>query len=459
MSDETNVTEIEVKENLLLDLIGREEKPSKDELEEALSDLHPADIADMLEDIDDEQGIKLVFSYEDKEFLAEVLELADDHIQTKIVNILDYPSIIELFSYMSKDDITDILGDLDFNVQKSLLKLMKKSDSRELQVLLGYDEDTAGGIMTTEYIAVYENMSVEEVISKLREIAPKTEVIEFIFITNKQKQLVGLVDLRDILSSPSETLISEIMDDNVISVYPEIDQEEVIQVVQKYDLNVLPVVNHRNGLLGIVTADDVIDVMVEEQTEDILRLGGVNEEEKIGGPFLGSVKKRLPWLLINLLTAFVAAFVIHAFEGVIAKVVALAMAMTVVSGMGGNAATQTLSIVIRSITLGEVNLVEDWKYIFKELLVGIVDGLVTGIAAGFIMYYIYGNWYLGVVILLAMVGNLVFAAIAGFFIPLIVKKFGGDPALVSTIFVTTVTDTCGFALYLGIAKLFMSYLT
>lgn len=458
MTEENIVDEIEVNKNLLFDLLDTEDEIQIERVFELFAELHPADIANVLEEIDNYNVIKDLFKYEDKEFLAEVFESSSDKIQSIIVDLLDYKDIIKLFSFMSKDDITDILGELDFNVRKALLNLMKKSDSKELEVLLGYDEDTAGGIMTTEYIAVYEHFTIKQVLDKIKEIAPKTEIIESIFVINRSRQLVGIVDIRDILTTDRRTKLANIMNANVISCNPEIDQEEVVQIVQKYDLRVLPVVNHRNGLLGIITSDDVIDVMIEEQTEDILRLGGVNEEEKIGGNIIGSVRRRLPWLILNLATAFIAAYVVHMFEGTIAKVVALAMAMTVVSGMGGNAGTQTLSLVIRGITLGEINLTKHWSMIFKEVLVGIIDGLVTGLIAGVIMYLIYGNWYLGIVILLALICNLILSALSGFFIPLIVKKFGGDPALVSTIFVTTVTDTCGFALYLGIASMFMKYL-
>lgn len=433
------------------------ESGATEKLNDILEDMHPVDVAACLEEADAD-GIKYFFESVDREFLAEVLEQADEELQVRILSQQDYPSIIGLFSFMSKDDIADILGILPIGMRKSLLNLMKASDSRELQVLMGYGEDTAGGIMTTEYIALNGELSMEQALLKIKQIAPRTEVLETIFVLNRHRQLVGIADLRDILVSPNDDLLSTIMDDNVICVYPEEDQEEVSRLVSKYDLSVIPVINKRNALLGIITVDDIIDVMVEEQTEDILRLGGVSEEEKIGGPVVESIKRRLPWLLLNLATAFAAAFTISIFESVIVQVAALASAMTIISGMGGNAGTQTLSLVIRSITLGEIELNKNWHMVFREIMVGLINGAVVGLVTGLIMYLRYGNFYLGVIIFIAMIGNLLIAGIFGFLIPLLLKHFGADPALSSTIFLTTATDVFGFFIFLGLAKLFLPLL-
>ena len=433
------------------------ESGAVEKLNDLLEDLHPVDVAATLEEIDDE-GILRFYQSADKEFLAEILEQADEELQVRILKQLDYPAIIHLFSFMSKDDIADILGNLPIGMRKSLLNLMKASDSRELQALMGYGEDTAGGIMTTEYIALSGELTMREALLKIKEIAPRTEVLETIFVLDRRRQLIGIADLRDILVAPNDDKLITIMDDNVICVYPEEDQEEVSRLVSKYDLTVIPVINRRNSMLGIITVDDIIDVMVEEQTEDILRLGGVSEEEKIGGPIGESVVKRLPWLMLNLATAFAAAFTISLFEGVIAQVAALASAMTIISGMGGNAGTQTLSLVIRGITLGEIDLKRSWHIVFKEILLGLMDGAAVGFVTGLILYFRYDNFYLGVIIFIAMIGNLVIAGLFGFLIPLILKRVGADPALSSTIFLTTATDVFGFFIFLGLAKMFLPLL-
>ena len=394
-----------------------------------------------------------------KEFLADVLEDADDELQSRVVHQLDYADIIKIFSYMPKDEIADILGDLPIGQRKQLLNMMKASDSRELRVLLGYRDDTAGGLMTTEYIALYQDLTMYQALAKIREIAPKTEVISTIFVLNRSRQLVGWADLRDILSADPGLTIGDIMDSHVITVDPLMDQEDVAQVVRKYDLTALAVVNRRHSLLGVITADDIMDVMVDEQTEDILHMGGVSGQEEIGGPIAVSIKRRLPWLIVNLVTAFIAASAISLFEGVIEQVVALSSIMTIISGMGGNAGSQTLSVAIRGITLGEINLKDDWKLVFKEILLGLLDGALIGLITGIIVSLRYGNAYLGVVTILAMVGNLIIAGIGGYLIPLILEKVGQDPALSSSIFLTTLTDTFGFFIFLGLAQLFLPLLT
>lgn len=440
----------------LLQKIKTRQTLNTDVLDEAM---HSADIVAVLDEDDiTDEDLKWFFSANDKEFLADVLEDADDKLQSRVVHQLDYDDIIKIFSYMPKDEIADILGDLPIGQRKELLNMMKASDSRELRVLLGYRDDTAGGLMTTEYIALYQDLTMYQALAKIREIAPKTEVISTIFVLNRTRQLVGWADLRDILSSDPGLTIEDITDSHVITVDPLMDQEDVAQVVRKYDLTALAVVNRRHSLLGVITADDIMDVMVDEQTEDILHMGGVSGQEEIGGPIGVSIKRRLPWLIVNLVTAFIAASAISLFEGVISQVVALSSIMTIISGMGGNAGSQTLSVAIRGITLGEINLKDDWKMVFKEILLGMLDGALIGLITGIIVSLRYGNAYLGVVTIMAMIGNLIIAGIGGYLIPLILEKIGQDPALSSSIFLTTLTDTFGFFIFLGLAKLFLPLL-
>lgn len=390
--------------------------------------------------------------------MAEIVEQSSEELQVRIIKLFDFKSIVHLFSYMSNDDIADILGNLPIKMRKNLLKMMKTGDTKQLQELLGYAEDSAGGIMTTEYIALKGSLSIGESLMKIKEIGPKTEVIETIFVLSKDKELIGTADLRDILIEDEDKKLVEIMNDNIISVNPEEDQETVSLLVSKYDLKAIPVINHKNSLLGIITVDDIIDVIVEEQTEDILMMGGVSKEEIVDSSLVTSVKKRLPWLFINLGTAFLAAFTVGLFEDVISQVVALAAAMPIVAGMGGNAGTQTLSLVIRSIALGEVRLKKNWKLVFKEVGLGVINGAATGVITGIILYMKYDNPYLGIIIFAAMIGNLVIAGFFGFLIPLLLKVFGVDPALASAIFLTTATDVFGFFLFLGLAKMFLPFL-
>ena len=330
-------------------------------------------------------------------------------------------------------------------------KIKKKKIITEL---LGYEDDTAGGIMTTEYIALKKDLTVSQALLKLKEIVSKSEVIETIFI-NDNKKIIGIANLRDILISPDSTKLEEITNTNFISVEPETDQEEVALLASKYDLNVIPVINKKNVLLGIITIDDIIDVIQEEQTEDVLRMAGVDKEENIDSTVFESIKMRLPWLIVNLVTAFLASLTVKIFEGTIAQVVALSAIMSIVTGMGGNAGTQTVSIIIRNIAMGKVELKDSLRLVIKEIILGLFNGAIIGILTGIIVTLIYGNCYLGVIIFLSMIGNLVISGICGILVPLILAKLKLDPALASSIFLTTATDVLGFFIFLSLAQVFL----
>jgi magnesium transporter len=433
------------------------ETQDTNQLNNIISQQHAIDVADAMSELSDE-SILVVLDLMDPIDIASIIEESEESLQERITEMLTTDKIIQVFSHMSPDDITDIMGLLTINKRKDILSQMKHRDSQEIQMLLGFEPDTAGGIMTTQYIALKQNLSIREALQKIKDIGPKTEVIEKIFVTNQRNELIGLADLRDILTAPDDSVLTDIMDENIIYVYPDTDQEEVSLIVSKYDLKALPVINRKQALLGIITPDDVIDVIVEEHTEDILMLSGVSKDEKIGSRITVSVTRRLPWLFINLATAFLASFTVGLFEDVIVQVVALAAAMPIVAGMGGNAGSQTLSIVIRSIALGEVDIKEDWKYVFKEVSLGLINGATTGLVTGLILYARYGNLFLGLIIFAAMIGNLVIAGFFGFLIPLALKKLDLDPAVSSSIFLTTATDVGGFFIFLGLAKMFLPYL-
>lgn len=430
---------------------------SEEELEEYLEDNHFVDVAESFEELDDEELLR-VFELMTDEQKANVIEQADDDLQERIFELIPDEEAIDILAFMSPDDIVDILGFLDIRKSKSILTKMKRSQANKIRELLGYEEDTAGGIMTTQYIAFKENLEIKEVMKKIKMIAPRTEVIETIFVTNSKKELVGEADLRDILISSDETKLSEIMDENIKYVYVEEDQEDVARLVSKYDLKVVPVINHKKMILGIITIDDIIDVIQEENTEDILKLGGVSEEEDIYSDFWFSVKQRLPWLVINLGTAFLASFVIGIFSATVEKVVILSSVMTIISGMGGNAGTQALSVTIRALALGEVDLKDTLRIIWKTILVGTINGALLGLLCGGILWAIYGNFYMGLIVFLAMIGNLVIACMIGFLIPITLKAMKIDPAMASAVILTTATDCFGFLIFLSLATVFLNKL-
>lgn len=450
------MTKITLKENLFQFKEALESR-NKDKINKYFDTIEAVDIAKLLSDSDN-AILNSFCSYLNDEKIASVLEQADEKLQLKIIENFDKYRVLYLFNYMQKDDIVDVLGNLSFSYRKEIINLMTEGDRKVIKELLGYSKDSAGGIMTTEYIALNENIKVKNVINKIKEIAPKTEVLDTIFIINNNNKLTGTVELREILLADNETELRDICDNNYIYIEPDTDQEEVSLLVSKYDLKVIPVINNKKSLLGIITVDDIIDVITEENTEDMLQLAGVSKEENLNSTFFESVKLRLPWLFVNLLTAFLASFTVKIFEGTIEKVVALSATMSIVAGMGGNAGTQTLSIMVRSIAMGEVKNKDTLKLLIKEVLLGLVNGASTGILTGLVVYLVYGNIYLGIIIFIAMIANLIISGFFGLLIPIVLKKMNLDPALASSIFLTTATDVLGFFVFLGLANLMIVHL-
>ena len=423
----------------------------------AFETMEPIDFAQMAEDFDDDT-LKRVLSLLSDENRAKVFEEAEDDFRLRMAKLTDNKSLLNTFEHMQKDDIVDLLGDFPTGRRKEVLDLMKTDDRQIITKLLNYPEDSAGGIMTTAYLSLNENLTISQGLQKIREIAPRTEVIETIYVTDAQHRLTGSLDLRELLSTAKTETIRSIMDPGVIYVTPEVDQEEVAKKVSRYDLNSIPVVNAKKQLLGIITVDDVIDVIIEEHDEDMLQMAGVSSEERLNTSLGQSIRFRLPWLLVNLATAFLASFTVKMFESTINKVVALSAIMTIVSGMGGNAGTQTMSVLVRELSHNKITAAEAVKGFFKEILLGIIDGAVNGVVTGVAVYFIYGNFYLGVIVLVAMIGNMIVAGVFGFLVPLVLDKIHADPAVASSIFVTTATDVLGFFIFLGLATIFMQLL-
>ena len=428
-----------------------------EELKDVIDSDYAIDVAIALEDFEDDE-LMTFYNRLDKESTAQLLEQMDEDLQQRFVSMLDINELISIFKYMSNDDIADIIGEMPVNRRKNILKKLKSKDSIEVATLLLYDDDTAGGLMTTEYIALSRNLTVEKALMKIKQIGPKTEIIDTIFVLGDRKELVGTADLRDILIEDNNVLLGDIMYDNIVTVTPEMDQEEVSHIASKYDLTAVPVVNRRGSLLGIITVDDIIDVLVEEQTEDILKMSGTSSEEEIDTPIKESVHFRLPWLMVNLCTAFLASFTLSMFEETISQVVALSAIMTIVASMGGNSGNQTMAIILRGITLGKINLKDDWRLFVKPIIVGIINGSIIGFIASIIIFFRYHNIFLSIIMIMAMIINNIVAGFFGFFVPLVLKHFNIDPALASSIFLTAATDVLGFFVFLSLAKLFLPLL-
>jgi magnesium transporter len=340
----------------------------------------------------------------------------------------------------------------------AVLELMqKKPAGADVGELLEYPEKTAGRIMNPKVFALSEDMTASEAIAALQG-SRDVEMVFYLYVMDARRHLVGVVSLRRLLLVPPDTPLKRIMTTDLISVRVDVNQEEVARLVASYNLLAIPVVDEENKLVGVITVDDVIDVIKDEATEDVYRLAGLASDDRVFTAPSDSLKKRLPWLIVNLVTAFLAASVVKLFEGTIGIVTSLAVFMPVVAGMGGNAATQTLAVIVRGIALGELTWSNTRKALLKEATVGIGNGVACGIVGAGFVWLMQGNPFLGAILGLAMVINMFVAAIAGTLIPLSLRALKIDPALASSVFITTLTDVFGFLSFLGLGALFIRYL-
>ena len=454
-SDDDEVEDEDIREALI--------ESDEEDLNEVIESPYAIDVAIALEDFSDRELLEF-YEKVDDEHMAQTLEQMDEDLAQRFVALLDYKQLISIFGYMSNDDIADILGEMPIYRRKDLLRMMKSKDNIEIQSLLLYGEDTAGGIMTTEYIAISRDTTVKETMEIIKSIGPRTEVIDSIYVLNGLKELVGVADLREILSADDETPLSEIMDDNIISVSPEMDQEEVSQIVAKYDLKSVPVLNRKGSLLGIITVDDIIDVLVEEQTEDILRMGGASDSEDFDEPVLKSVAKRLPWLLVLLALGMLVSSVVGIFEKVVAKLPAVVCFQSLILGMAGNAGTQSLAVTIRALTNEDLTFKEKLGLVSKEGRVALSNGFILAVVALIVLgLYIYmfkmpniqSAFAVSACIGISLIIAMFISGIMGTTIPMFFKGIGVDPAVASGPLITTVNDLVAVITYYGLSGIML----
>ena len=418
--------------------------------------IHPVDILDVLRDYPEDKEDILYRLPEG--LIADIIDEADDEEKYSILMEFSENKQKNIVEEMSSDELTDLLGMLDEEKANKILEKMTDEAARKVRQLLSYDPDTAAGIMATEFVALKENMTVEETLKYLQKYGEENENIYDLYVVDNFDKLKGVISLKELVTKNFNTRISDVIHTKIEGIPYNTDQEEVGHRFEKYGYLTMPVVDNSNRLLGVVTFDDVMQILRDETTEDIHRLGGVDEGEKVDGSLKDSVKSRLPWLIVNLVTAILAAAVVGMFEGTIQAVVSLATFMPIVTGMGGNAGTQTLTIIVRGLALGELNFKNMKKVFFKEIGVGVVTGVVIGFIIGVLGYIWEGNFMFGIIISVAMLLNMIVATITGYLVPVVLKKFKVDPALASSIFVTTFTDVLGFFFFLGLATLLIQYL-
>ena len=343
---------------------------------EQIDEIHPVDFLEALGEFDDDPLI--ILEKLPDEYVALLLDYAEDDEKFNLLSLFSKNRQAQIISEMSSDELVDLLGTLDEDEQNEIITNMNTEEVEEVKTLLSYDPESAGGIMATEFISIKETDTVNETINYLRTMAPDSETPYYIYVVDDLDVLKGVVPLRQIIVSTPDTLIKDIMIENIISAPVDMDQEEVSHIFEKYGFMAIPVVDHNGELLGIITVDDVMEIMKEEYTEDMFRLAGLDEEEKVAGTVIGAIKSRLPWLLVNLVTATLAAKTVSLFENTIAQIVALATFMPMVAGMGGNAGSQTLTLIIRGIAIGEISYENQAGILKKEIAIGIINGLCLG---------------------------------------------------------------------------------
>jgi magnesium transporter len=419
---------------------------------QVLRDMSPSEAADVAEYLDPETAGR-IFAEMDPEAAAHVLES------------MEPPEASMVVAAMDPDDRVDVLERLPDDVHEAIVREMTPKDRAEVDLLEQYPPDTAGGIMTTDVTALSEDFSIEEAVSELRRLHEQYEQMFYVYVIDRRRHLIGVLSMRDLILAKPDRKLRQIMRTEVARVPATMDQEQVAQLMRKNGYLALPVVDDQNRLIGLVTVDDVVDVMAEEATEDVQKMFGAGAEERLSSPWTFSFRQRILWLEVNLATAFLAAWVISRFESVIAAVPVLAAYQSIVSGMGGNGGAQALAVAIRGMALGEGGGRIIRHVLYREAVVGLVTGIVIGITTAIpAAFGVFGNGghynylVLAGVIAAALMINHLLACITGVAIPFMMKWLGFDPAQSATVWATTVTDCCGFFATLGIAELCMHWL-
>ncbi|CAN7533779.1 magnesium transporter [Pararhizobium sp. LjRoot255] len=418
-------------------------------LRQHVARLHASEMGDVLEAIQAEQRRALV-SLLGEDFDLSALTEVDEAIRLDIVEHLPNEQIAAAIGEMDSDDAVYILEDLDQEDQEEILSKLPFTERVRLRRSLDYPESTAGRRMQTEFVAVPPFWTVGQTIDYMREDDDLPESFTQIFVIDPTFKLVGALDLDRVLRTKRSVKVETIMRETTHPIPAEMDQEEAAQLFEQYDLLSAAVVDENNRLVGVLTIDDVVDVIQEEAEEDLMRLGGVGDEE-LSDSIGSTSRSRVPWLMVNLLTAFLAASVIGLFEATIQQIVALAVLMPIVAGMGGNAGSQTMTVTVRALATRDLDIHNAWRIVRREAGVGLLNGTLFGVLIGIVAGAWFQDYNIGGIIAAAMLINMIAAALAGIMIPLLLDRFGADPAVSSAVFVTTVTDVTGFFAFLGLA--------
>ena len=415
---------------------------------------HPADAADHIEGLDVADQVKFIKQLPIRDAAESIAEMEINE-QKSLIESLNRGLAARILEQMSPDDATDLLKSLSEDLRRNLLSRVPDEDRAELKTLLTFDPDTAGGVMNTEVVILDQGLTVDQAVTKIREEVEDKEIPYYAYLVDKD-QLVGVVSLRDLLLARRGVIIKDLVKtQSLVSVSYNEDREEVARLIGRYNLLALPVVDFGNRLLGVVTVDDVIDIIHEEASEDMQAMVGAGADETTDSPWFYSVQKRLPWLIINVLFSALSAWVVHLFEGNIAEMAVLAVLMPIVANQAGNTGQQALAVMIRQLAVEKFDRKKTWLAVLREFRIGLVNGLIISTLVFGVVMLIGHKLILAMVMGAALGIDMVVGAVAGASIPLLLREMGRDPAQASSIFLTTITDSMGFFFLLGLAGIFI----
>ncbi len=446
--------------NLMLDSVGRlVRRGAMSNAVNLLTKIRPVDIAQVLSQLPQHERETLFDALVHHELTraAEALSEMETDRAVSLLTTLSREDSLRLLGELPSDDAALLVGELPEQMRDELLDRMKVEHSTDVQELLGFADETAGRIMTPDYFALDEDVTVSEAITALQRRSEEFEMAFYLYVVDSRNHLLGVVSLRQLLLNSPSTPLRKIMISDIIKVMTDTDQEEVARIVATYNLLAVPVVDEENKMAGIITVDDIIDVMREEATEDIYALAGVDAEDSALGSPINSVRRRLPWLLLTLGAALIAVAIVRYYLNTLKSSLDLAILIPIVAAMGSSAATQTMTVVVRGIGLGEIGWETSRRVVIKETLVG----LINGIAVGIVVFAIISVWFgvqVGGVLGITMILSLLIAGLLGTLIPVVLKRMRVDPALASSVFVITLTDAITFFFYLGTATLLLKFL-
>jgi len=420
-----------------------------------LARIPPADIARLLSDLNPSEIRTVIDLLFQQRRAARTLRELPPEILPQVFEAVSDQRIAEVMGRLAIDDLLEMVEQIPEERRAAVVEKLPDFKRAELEKARLYPEYSAGRVMTPHFVALEEKMTAQEAIDAIRSVGAEDESILYLYVIDADRALAGVVPIRRLVAAPPSRTVGELMIAEPVSVHPDADQEAVAEVVRRYDLLAVPVTDVDGRMLGVITVDDVIDVITEEATEDMYHLAGLSEEDRVFSPALVSLRKRFPWMTLNLATAFAAAWVVGLFESTLEQMVALAFFMPVVAGMGGNGGIQALTVITRGIALGEIEFSTGFRAAAKELAVGLALGAATGLLSAGVAYLWLGIPVLGLVIFLAMVITMAIAGLLGAAVPLLLEAFDQDPALGSGVIVTTFTDILGFLSFLGIGTLLL----